>query len=207
MYAIDDATAAATMPTPETQEAAGWFTEGTPGTVPATLVRASWLNGIQSELLNILSAAGISPVKTTFTQVLSALKALFGQLGAANSWTSQNSAPFESIAAPLSGATLTLPFSSGNNFVVGAGVNAPNAVNASFILGNPTGVLPGQAGVITFVQDAAGSHTISSRGTLWKGVAGARVNLTPSVASVVDSFPYVVNYDGTITLFAALHIS
>jgi hypothetical protein len=76
MFRIDDATAATTLPTPESAGTEGYFTEGTPGVTPATLVRASWLNSIQEELRAIVVAGGLTPSKTTRNQVLSAIEYL-----------------------------------------------------------------------------------------------------------------------------------
>lgn len=116
-----------------------------------------------------------------------------------NEWTTQQYG--EQIAVPPvgSGSTLTLPFATGNNFIV-------SPVAANFVLGNPTGAQPGQSGVITFVQNATGSFTFTSRGSLWKGVGGARVNLTAG-ANGVDELPYYVEYNGNIVLFASNNIS
>lgn len=51
------------------------FTEGDPaGGVPATVVTADWLNEIQGELISILAARGIPPVKGTQNQVLTAIQ-------------------------------------------------------------------------------------------------------------------------------------
>lgn len=74
MFGIDDPTAVAVMPTPEAAGTVGFWTEGNPGTgAPATLMRASFFNGLQQELLNILSAAGLTPSKTSYNQILTAL--------------------------------------------------------------------------------------------------------------------------------------
>jgi hypothetical protein len=74
MYRIDDVTAASSLPTPETAGAEGYFTEGNPATgTPATLERASWFNMIQEELRAIVVAAGLTPSKTTYTQVRDAI--------------------------------------------------------------------------------------------------------------------------------------
>lgn len=55
------------------------FTEGNPTTaVPATDVTDDWLNDVQEELISILAAAGITPVKGDQNQVLEALEALYG---------------------------------------------------------------------------------------------------------------------------------
>ncbi|MGJ7611163.1 MULTISPECIES: gp53-like domain-containing protein [unclassified Variovorax] len=75
MFGIDDATAVAVMPTPEAAGTPGFFTEGNPGLgQAATYVRASFLNGMQQELLNILTAAGITPSKTVYNQLLAAMR-------------------------------------------------------------------------------------------------------------------------------------
>lgn len=75
MFAIDDLTAVAALPAPEAAGTAGFFTEGNPGLgQAATYVRASWLNMLQQELLNIVTDAGLTPNKTTYNQVLQALK-------------------------------------------------------------------------------------------------------------------------------------
>ncbi len=76
MFRIDDPTAAAALPAPEAAGAEGYFTEGNPGVTQATLVRASWLNMIQEELTAIVTAAGLARSKTTYNQVLTAIKAL-----------------------------------------------------------------------------------------------------------------------------------
>lgn len=53
------------------------FTDGDPvGGVPATLVTDDWLNDMQEELMSLLTAASITPVKGTQNQVLSALRSL-----------------------------------------------------------------------------------------------------------------------------------
>jgi hypothetical protein len=75
MFAIDDATAVAAMPTPEAAGTAGFFTEGNPALgQAATYLRASFLNGLMQELLNVLTGAGVTPSKTTYDQLLKALR-------------------------------------------------------------------------------------------------------------------------------------
>lgn len=77
MYRIDDPSAATSLPAPEAAGTGGYWTEGNPGSgVPATLVRASWLNMIQEELVNVIAAAGLTPSKTTYNQLLNAINAL-----------------------------------------------------------------------------------------------------------------------------------
>lgn len=77
MFRIDDSTAAVALPTPEVAGTPGYFTEGNPTTgVAATNVRGSWLNMIQEELMSIVTAGGLTPDKTTYNQVLNAIKAV-----------------------------------------------------------------------------------------------------------------------------------
>ncbi|CAG9256293.1 gp53-like domain-containing protein [Paraburkholderia caribensis] len=100
MYRIDDATAASSLPTPEVAATEGYFTEGNPATgTPATNVRGSWLNMIQEELRAIVVAAGLTPSKTTYNQVLAAIRRIgqntvvLADTGAANAYTAVNSTP------------------------------------------------------------------------------------------------------------------
>lgn len=75
MFAIDDPTAVAVMPAPEGAGTPGFWTEGNPAIgQAATYVRASFLNMLQSELLNILTAAGVAPSKTTYDQLLTSFR-------------------------------------------------------------------------------------------------------------------------------------
>ncbi|SDI54983.1 hypothetical protein [Pseudomonas abietaniphila] len=51
------------------------FTEGDPtGGVQATVVTAPWLNDMQEEMVSVLSAAAITPVKGTQNQILQAIR-------------------------------------------------------------------------------------------------------------------------------------
>jgi hypothetical protein len=81
MQRIIDTTAVATLPaTPALTGTAGYFTEGNPGTQPATLLRGWWVNMVQEELISILTAAGIAQDTTglVFTQLLASMRKLFG---------------------------------------------------------------------------------------------------------------------------------
>ncbi|EFK1514734.1 hypothetical protein AYL81_001219 [Escherichia coli] len=78
MFHVDNSTGVSVMPQPSpvTSETELFFTEGGNG-VPPTYPGPDWFNVIQSELLNILKAAGIDPDKMDNTQILVALKKLF----------------------------------------------------------------------------------------------------------------------------------
>jgi len=78
VFQIDVASAVADRPTPSAAGTAGWFTNGDPATgVPGTVVDQDWLNSQQGELLSILTAAGITPDKTSVGQVLASCQKLF----------------------------------------------------------------------------------------------------------------------------------
>jgi hypothetical protein len=74
MFQIDNATAAATKPASTPPGNAGYFTDGNPATnQAATIVPAEWLNSIMLELLNVLTAAGVTPDKAQFNQLATAI--------------------------------------------------------------------------------------------------------------------------------------
>lgn len=77
MFRIDDPSAVGALPTPEAAGTEGYFTEGNPGGgVAATLVRASFLNMIQEEIRAVVVAGGLTPSKTTYNQLLTAIQNL-----------------------------------------------------------------------------------------------------------------------------------
>ncbi|MFZ5385854.1 integrase, partial [Enterobacter roggenkampii] len=78
MYHVDNSTGVPVMPNPSpvTSKTVLFFTEGGNG-VPPTYPGPDWFNIIQSELINILRAAGLEPDKMDNTQILAALKKLF----------------------------------------------------------------------------------------------------------------------------------
>jgi hypothetical protein len=76
MFRIDQPTATQTLPTPAAPGTPGFFTNGNLALgVPSTVVDADFLNRLQEEDMSVLTAAGISPIKTNFTQLLAAIRA------------------------------------------------------------------------------------------------------------------------------------
>lgn len=78
MQRIDHATAVGSPPTPAAPGTPGYFTEGSPGVTPATVVTDDWLNLVQEELMAIVLAASLTPSKTDSDQVLEAIQLLIG---------------------------------------------------------------------------------------------------------------------------------
>lgn len=80
MYQIDNSTAAATQPASTAAGTAGFFTDGNAATgVAATVLPAELMNALMLETLNVITAAGITPSKTSFTQLRDAIKGISQQ--------------------------------------------------------------------------------------------------------------------------------
>lgn len=77
MYQYDDSSASSTLPTPAAAGTAGFFTDGDPSAgQAATILRSDFMNMLMLELLNVVTAAGLTPSKTTYNQVLTAIQQL-----------------------------------------------------------------------------------------------------------------------------------
>jgi hypothetical protein len=104
MYLYDDPTCVATLPTPGAAGTPGYFTNGSPaGGQPATILSADFMNMLMEELLNVVTAAGLTPSKTNYTQVLTAIRTLGTAAPAVG--TSRNARMYVSSAS--SSATFT----------------------------------------------------------------------------------------------------
>jgi hypothetical protein len=143
MFRIDDPSAATALPVPEAPGTEGYFIEGDPvaGT-PATLVRGSFLNMIQEELRAIVVAGGLVPSKTTYNQVLAAIRALGKQsvlladTGAVNAYAAVNPTPL--VAGTwVNGVVQQVTIAHTNT---GASTYAPDGLTAIPIYG--LGLLP-----------------------------------------------------------------
>lgn len=76
MYQYDDPTVTANLPAATGAGTAGYFTDGNPaGGQAATILRAEFMNMLMMEMVNAISGAGITPSKSTFTQLRSAIEA------------------------------------------------------------------------------------------------------------------------------------
>lgn len=99
---------------------------------------------------------------------------------AAKLYVSGNAA--QNIAALVDAATIAVDMSTANNFSVTLGGNRT--------LGNPTGLIAGQSGVIFITQDATGSRTLAYS-SFWDFSGGAAPTLT-TTANAVDALVYTV---------------
>jgi len=75
MYRIDNSTAATSLPTPAAvgPNPNGFFTNGSPGVVPATVVDQDWANAVQEEIAGVITNAGITLDKTNRAQLTAAI--------------------------------------------------------------------------------------------------------------------------------------
>lgn len=103
MFQTDQATAASSLPTPATAGTPGYFTNGNPASgVAATILDADFMNMLMMELANVVTGAGIALSKTTYNQVLLAIKRIgqntivLADTGAANTYTAVNATPLVS---------------------------------------------------------------------------------------------------------------
>ena len=79
MQRVSHPTAVGTLPTPRVESTPGYFGSGNPTTgEAATVIDRDFLNQVQEELMGVIGAAGITPNKADNTQLLAALRTLFG---------------------------------------------------------------------------------------------------------------------------------
>ena len=100
MYQYDDPSCVASLPAPAAAGTPGYFTDGNPvsGQAP-TILTADYMNSLMLELLNVVKAAGITPGKTVYDQLLSAIRRIgqntvvLADVGTANAYAAVNGTP------------------------------------------------------------------------------------------------------------------
>lgn len=147
MFPTDQATAASSLPTPAAAGTQGFFTNGNPSSgVAATIVDADWLNMVQEELINVVLGGGIALSKTTYNQVLAAIKRIcqnttvLADTGAANAYTAANAVPLVT-GTWIDGVVQAVKIAHANT---GASTYAPDGLTAIPIYG--LGLQPLQGG-------------------------------------------------------------
>jgi len=146
MYQIDNSTAVATIPASTAAGTPGYFTDGNPATgVPATIMPAEYQNMLMMEIINVLAAAGITPSKSNFTQLLTAIKAvgrqgvILADTGTAGAYAAANTPAL--TALPASGYIQRINIANANP---GASTYAPDGLAPKPIYG--LGLQPLQGG-------------------------------------------------------------
>jgi hypothetical protein len=183
------------------------FTDGNPtGGVSATVVTDDWLNDVQEELLSILAAVQITPVKGTQNQVLAAIRRLSGGYSAiaptavSLSLGAGNIGQFVIVTA--AGTTQTLPpvtnAPSGSSIVFGIFGAATIKGNGSELITNIYGTASSNT-----IQVAAGERiTLTSNGLSWYISAYDRADAGAPIGSASNVKMSVATPSATATLSA-----
>lgn len=89
MFWINGKTAVTTRPTPRdaTSTAETFATFGDPATgLPATIMDADWINMVQSELMNVVRAAGMQPNQLDYEQLYKAIRLVIASTLGVDDW-------------------------------------------------------------------------------------------------------------------------
>ena len=170
MYQIDNSTAAATQPASTPAGSAGFFTDGNPAAgTAATIVPAEWLNAVMLELVNVVTAAGLAPSKTSFNQVLSAIKSVAPQHG--------------QCRLSKSGANLLLQAYNGNKLIINGVTYAIPAAGISLA---PTGLTPNTLYyVYAYMNGAAMALEASTTGHSTDATTGVEIKTGDATRTLV----------------------
>ncbi len=162
MYQYDDPSCVASLPAPAAAGTPGYFTDGNPvsGQAP-TILTADYMNSLMLELLNVVKAAGITPGKTVYDQLLSAIRRIgqntvvLADVGTANAYAAANGTPL--VAATwVDGVVQAVKIAHTNT---GASTYAPDGLAAIPVYG--LGLQPLQGGEL-----CAGGTAIFMRTTI-----------------------------------------
>lgn len=184
MFHVDNNSAVPVMPAvkPVVSALTSFFTEGGNG-VPPTYPGPDWFNIIQSELLAILAAAGISPDKASNVQLLAAMRVLFLD-------ASQNGADIQDKAAFLSNLGFTQV---GRDIIAGgtasdvlAYLGVPNLLNGKQDADNTLTALAMLAGAANKLPYFSGPDVMSMTDFSDIGRAIIAASDKPSVLSYLE---------------------
>jgi hypothetical protein len=206
MFQTDIATASSTLPTPASAGTPGYFTNGNPSTgVAATILDADFMNMVMLELTNVVTGAGLTLSKTTYTQVMSAIRRI-GQntvvltdTGVANAYTATNAVPL--VAGTwVDGVVQAVKIAHANT---GASTYAPDGLTAIPIYGLGLQPLQGTemavgGTAILMRTTIAGVNSGNSICVLMECAGGAQ-----QVATATQSL-HSVQFGQAQSLFAAL---
>src|SRR5471032_24280 len=184
MYQIDNSTVASSIPASTAAGLAGFFTDGDPVlNTPPTVLPAEFMNMLMMELMNVLVAAGVTPSKTSFTQLAIAISqlirsgaAIYGiDAGIANVYV----VPYTpAVTGAVDGMVIRFQAKTTNT---GPSTFAPDALAANPLIG--LGSMPLQGGEIV----AGGTCTVVWLAALSKWVllscTGGSIQAAPGNAS------------------------
>jgi hypothetical protein len=164
MHRIDTPTAASTLPSANPPGTAGYWINGNPSTgTPPTQADQDFFNAIQEELIAVLAAGGVTPVKGTYNQVLAAIKELIQQqigsyaidTGAVNAYAITLNPPVTALTNGLTVRFKTLYANTGAaQLNVGPGLVAITDAEGNALT---NGEIPAGM-IVTGVYDSAAAH-------------------------------------------------
>jgi hypothetical protein len=119
MQRVNRSSAVLSLPAPPAGGTPGYFTGGNPGIGQAATVPGfEWFNGVQEELIGMLTRAGITPAQADLTQLRQSLDRLYGgglRTVAANTTLTADDAGLVLVDASGGARTITLPAASAMN--------------------------------------------------------------------------------------------
>jgi hypothetical protein len=226
MYQIDDSTVSATLPTPAAPGTAGYFTDGNLlGGIPPTIVPADFFNTIMLEMLSVLSAAGITPSKTSYNQLLLSIEQLIEarsgdyatDTGAANAYvvalspvvsTYTQGLPVKFRAAHANTAACTINAGPGVVALLrddGSAMQSGDIANGSIVSGNydttaggvlVNSIVLSQLGALAKLNIGAGLVNDGSGNLTLSGTGNYPVDAGAANAYVIALNPAIVSYAG-----------
>ncbi|MFD1557103.1 hypothetical protein ACFSHT_15990 [Paraburkholderia silviterrae] len=180
MFQTDQPSAASSLPAPAVAGTQGFFTNGNPVSgIPATILDADFMNMLMMELINIVEAAGLTPSKTAYNQVLTAIRALkgYGDLLSVNMYATQGSVIF----TPSTPNSLIYTRAMGGG-AAGGSTPATGAGQYAIASGGSTGAYA--EGIYQLTSAAPIPITIGAGGVTAAGAAGGNGGTT-SIGSLI----------------------
>lgn len=97
MYQIDNDTSSLNLPAPTAANRPGYFVDGDPAKgLAATILPAEFMNMLMMEFVNLVTAAGLVPSKSDYTQLSQAIPALISKLATVD-WSKVTNVPADLV--------------------------------------------------------------------------------------------------------------
>ena len=178
MQRVNRASAVITLPAPPAGGTPGFFTAGNPGLgQPATVPGFEWFNGVQEELIALITRGGITASNADLAQVQKSLDRLFGgglASYSANATLTVDDAGLVLVNASGGARTITLPAANALNgrpiqFRIVKSDSSANAVTvqragSDTIEGNTSIALGYQWDSVTLISDGSGAWILLAGG-------------------------------------------
>lgn len=204
MYQIDNSTAAASQPAATSAGTAGFFTDGNPATgTPATIVPAEWLNAVMMELVNVVTAGGLTPTKNVFNQVASAIKGMRGTYNGSLPLSASSTLTVAQVGAAVyfygSTASQTLTLPSASSLSPGQGYTFSNyaAVPVTVARAGGDTILAGSGVSSIVLQPGDDLEIAAANASQWVAIGSAVRKFNPLVVAPATQSLHAVNQGQT----------